>query len=165
VSRFPHAATTAPSPLIGGLLRLPATAIQRRLIVELNNAGFEGLSLPHMGVLQYPGPHGYRPIEIADRAGMSKQAMNQLLQSLERLGYIQRGPAESAGRARIVRFTERGAAAWDKMCEVLLEIEAEWEATLGAERFTLLKEILTEVWTSDLATVPTAISKAAQEDC
>jgi DNA-binding MarR family transcriptional regulator len=132
------------------LLRLPAHAIHRRLIAELNDAGFDGLSLPHMAVLQYPGPDGCRPIELAERAGVSKQAMNQLLQSLERLGYIRRSAVEPGGLARIVHLTERGVAAWDKMCEVLVDIEEEWRATLGESRFSLLKDILGEVWKSDL---------------
>ena len=98
-------------PLIGALLRVPAQAIHRRIIDGLSRAGFRDLRLPHMAVLQYPGPDGYRPSELAEHAGMSKQAMNQLLQSLERLGYIRRSDAEEDGRARIVHFTERGDAA------------------------------------------------------
>ena len=41
--------------LIGALLRVPAQAIQRRLIKELNAAGFDELRVPHMAVLQFPG--------------------------------------------------------------------------------------------------------------
>src|SRR5512142_3585882 len=76
--------------LIGALLRVPAQAIQRRIIQELNAAGFDELSMPHMAVLQFPGPDGARPGTLAERAGMSKQAMNQRLRSLEGLGYIVR---------------------------------------------------------------------------
>ena len=65
--------------LIGALLRVPAQAIQRRIINELNAAGFEELRVPHMAVLQFPGPDGVRPGTLAERAGMSKQAINQLL--------------------------------------------------------------------------------------
>ena len=43
--------------------------------------------MPHMAVLQFPGPDGVRPGALAERAGMSKQAMNRLLQSLEELDY------------------------------------------------------------------------------
>ena len=50
--------------------------------------------------MQYPGPDGVRPGELAERAGISKQAMNQLLKSLERLGYIAREDAPDEGRAR-----------------------------------------------------------------
>ena len=70
------------------LLRVPAQAIQRRIIKELSAAGFKGLRIPHMAVLQFPGPDGVRPGTLAERAGMSKQAMNKLLRSLESLGYI-----------------------------------------------------------------------------
>jgi hypothetical protein len=35
-----------------------------------------------MAVFRYPGPDGERPGIIAERAGMSKQAMNRLLGSL-----------------------------------------------------------------------------------
>ena len=136
--------------LIGALLRVPGQAIQRRLIKELNAAGFDGLILPHMAVLQYPGPDGCRPGELAERAGVSKQAMNQLLRSLEGLGYVVRSDAPSAGSARIVRFTKRGRAAFSKMVEILRDIEREWSAELGPRRFTQLKELLLVVWESPL---------------
>jgi DNA-binding MarR family transcriptional regulator len=139
-----------PPPLIGALLRFPSQAIHRRLIGDLNKAGFDDLRLPHIAVLQYPDPDGSRPSELAERAGISKQAMNQLLQSLEQLGYIRRVPDERDRRARIVRFTKRGRRVWNKIYEILVEIESEWRATLGANHFDRLKSLLYEVWASDL---------------
>ncbi len=136
--------------LIGALLRIPAQAIQRRIIKELNAAGFEELSVPHMAVLQFPGPDGVRPGMLADRAGMSKQAINQLLRSLEALGYIVRSDAPDEGRARIIRFTKRGRAAYSKIYDILHEIEREWSAELGPKRFAQLKELLSRVWESPL---------------
>src|SRR6476619_1055303 len=91
--------------LIGALLRVPAQAIHRRIIGALNAGGFDELRVPHMAVLQFPGPDGVRPGVLAERAGMSKQAMNQLLRSLEGLGYLVRSGAPDRGRARIIRFT------------------------------------------------------------
>ena len=136
--------------LIGALLRVPAQAIHRRIIRELNAAGFEELSLPHMAVMQFPGPDGARPGTLAERAGMSKQAMNQLLRSLEDLGYLFRSDAPDEGRARIVRFTKRGRAAYAKVHDILRDIELEWSAELGAKDFTQLKELLSRVWESPL---------------
>src|SRR5947209_7211519 len=97
-------------PLIGALLRLPARAVQRQIIAGLNRAGFDDLRLPHMNVLLYPGPEGCRPTELAERAGITKQAMNQLLHSMEQLGYLWRGQVEGAARARMVHVTQRGQA-------------------------------------------------------
>ena len=136
--------------LIGALLRVPAQAIQRRLIAELNAAGFDDLRVPHMAVLQFPGPDRVRPIALAARAGMSKQAMNQLLKSLEGLGYLVRSDVPDEGRARIVRVTRRGRAAYAKIHDILRDIERDWSAELGPTRFAELKELLFRVWDSPL---------------
>ena len=136
--------------LIGALLRVPAQAIHRRIIKELNAAGFDELRLPHIAVLQFPGPDGVRPGTLAERAGMSKQAMNQLLRSLESLGYIVRSDAPDEGRARIVRFTRRGRAAYSKIHDILRDIEREWSAEIGPKQFAQLKELLARVWESRL---------------
>ena len=137
--------------LIGALLRVPAQAIQRRIIKELNAAGFVELTMPHMAVLQFPGPDGVRPGVLAERAGMSKQAMNQLLRSLEGFGYIVRSDAPDEGRARIIRFTKRGRAAYSRIYDILHDIEREWSAELGPKRFAQFKELLWRVRESPLA--------------
>jgi len=136
--------------LIGALLRVPAQAIHRRIIKDLNAAGFKELSMPHIAVLQYPGPDGVRPSTLAERAGMSKQAMNRLLGSLEESGYLVRSDAPNEGRARVVRFTKRGHAAYSKIHDILREVEREWIAELGSKDFAQLKGLLARVWDSPL---------------
>ena len=137
-------------PLIGALLRVPAQAIQARIIQELNAGGFDELRLPHMAVLQFPGPDGVRPGLLAERASMSKQAMNQLLRSLEGFGYIVRSDSKEDGRSSVVRFTRRGHAAYAMIADILRDIEREWKAELGPKRFADLKALLTRVWESPL---------------
>src|SRR6516225_11165141 len=125
------ASVTAKDMLIGAMLRVPAEAIHRRIVRDLTAAGFKGLSLPHIAVFRFPGPDGVRPGVLAERAGVSKQAMNRLLGSLEDLGYLVRSDVPDEGRARIVRFTKRGHAAYAKAIEILHDIEREWRAELG----------------------------------
>jgi DNA-binding MarR family transcriptional regulator len=139
------------------LLRVPGQVIQRRVILiqrrvikELNAAGFRELVVPHMAVLQFPGPDGVRPGMLAERAGMSKQAMNQLLRSLENFGYIVRSDAPNGGRARVVCLTTRGHAAYAKIHEVLRVIESEWSTELSPRDFNELKKLLLRVWESPL---------------
>jgi hypothetical protein len=60
----PSSSTEAIAPL--------AQATHRRIINELNAAGLEELRVPHMAVLQYPGPDGVRPGTLAERACMTK---------------------------------------------------------------------------------------------
>lgn len=136
--------------LIGALLRAPANAIQRRIIKQLNADGFDGLTMAHMPAIQFPGPDGFRPGTLAERAGMSKQAMNRILGSLEELGYIVRSDSPHGGRARIVRFTNRGHAAYAKIITILRDIEREWSTEIGPKDFAQLKELLFRVWESPL---------------
>lgn len=136
--------------LIGALLRVPAQAIHRRIVTELNAAGFRELRVPHMAVLRFPGPDGVRPSVLAERAGTSKQAMNQLLRSLEGLGYVARTDVPDEGRARVVRLTKRGHAAYAKIHEILRVIEREWDTELGSKQFEQLKALLLRVWESPL---------------
>lgn len=149
MKKIPPVKTT--NMLIGALLRVPANAIQCRIINELNAAGFNGLTMAHMPAIQFPGPDGVRPGALAERAGMSKQAMNRILGSLEDLGYINRSESPQSGRARIVRFTRRGHAAYAKIIDILRDIERDWSAELGPRNFAQLKQLLFRVWESPLA--------------
>jgi DNA-binding MarR family transcriptional regulator len=81
---------------------------------------------------------------------MSKQAMNQLLKSLEGLGYVARSDAPGEGRARVVHLTPRGHAAYATIHEILRDIEREWITELGPKQFAQLKELLLRVWDSPL---------------
>jgi hypothetical protein len=74
--------------------------------------------------------------------------MNRLLQSLEGLGYVVRSDPPDEGRARIVRFTKRGRAAYSKTLGILRGIEREWSVELGPRDFAQLKELLFRVWES-----------------
>ncbi len=136
--------------LIGALLRVPAQTIHRRIIRELNAAGFDDVRLPHMAVLQFPGPDGVRPSILAERAGISKQALNQLLRSLEGFDYIVRSDVVGDGNARVVRLTKRGRAAYSKIIDILRDIERDWSTELGPNRFAQLKGLLVLVWDSPL---------------
>jgi DNA-binding MarR family transcriptional regulator len=70
--------------------------------------------------------------------------------SLEDLGYIIRSDAPDEGRARIIRFTKRGRAAYSKVHDILRDIEREWSAELGPMHFARLKALLFRVWESPL---------------
>lgn len=130
---------------IGTLLRYPWQAVRLRIHQALVAAGFDDLQPAHLAVLQAPGPDGRRPIELAGAALTSKQAMNRLIQSLERLGYLERTAAQHDGRARIVRLTNRGRRATATIHEAAVEIERELAAELGSERLDALKRELVEL--------------------
>ena len=132
-------------PLIGALLRVPVEVVRRRMLERLHDAGFTDFEFGHTRVLQYPGPQGLRPSELASQLGMSKQALNYQLGELERMGYLERRPDPDDQRARQIVLTDRGIAAGRAMREAVAELEAEWATLLGPERFEQLRALLQDL--------------------
>ncbi|GGP27069.1 hypothetical protein GCM10010971_28880 [Silvimonas amylolytica] len=110
----------------------------------LTSAGLTDIQTAHFKVLRFPPPENERPIDLAQRAGMSKQAMNYLLQQLEEMGYVQR--VEMAGSlARLVSLTEKGWKVAEIQRATVHEIEREWALQIGAERFQTFYAVLKEL--------------------
>ena len=134
-------ATTEP-PLIGALLRIPLDHVYERLLQALHEHGFTDVNVAHFKVLRWPGPNGDRPVELAQRAGMTRQAMNYLLGQLEGLGYLERRIDPDDVRSRRVYLTSRGTSTIKVIRDAVTELERDWEARLGAEDWDQLKRLL-----------------------
>jgi DNA-binding MarR family transcriptional regulator len=132
-------------PMIGALLRMPWERVVRRMLERLHANGFEDLEMAHMNLLLYPGPQGLRPSELAAQRGMSKQAANYLLGQLEGLGYLERRADADDGRSKRIVLTDRGERAVYTMRDAVRDVEGDWEAKLGKDRFAHLKALLVEL--------------------
>jgi DNA-binding MarR family transcriptional regulator len=135
-------------PLIGALLRIPWETVRRRMLEGLHERGFTDLNAAHLAILQYPGPSGLRPSELAERTRMSKQALNYLLGQMERLGYITRRERPQVPGSKRVELTKRGEKVVFAMRAIVSEMETQWERDLGPERFAQLRELLVELQAS-----------------
>jgi DNA-binding MarR family transcriptional regulator len=129
-------------PLIGALLRMPLDVVRRHMLERLHERGFDDLDLFHLTVLQYPGPQGLRPSELAEQLRMSKQALNYQLGELERLGYIERRPDAEDRRSRRIALTARGEDVAYTIRDAVTEMEQEWARTLGEGQFAELRALL-----------------------
>jgi len=132
-------------PLIGALLRKPWEAVQSHMLRRLHENGCADFDAAYLPVFGYPGPQGARPSELAARLGMSKQALNYLLGSLERAGYIERRPHPDDARAKRIALTPRGLGAGRVIRDAVAEVETAWSELLGPERFAELRTMLEEL--------------------
>jgi DNA-binding MarR family transcriptional regulator len=135
-------------PLIGALLRIPWETVRRRMLEGLRERGFTDINAAHLTVLQYPGPSGLRPSELAERTRMSKQALNYLLGQMERLGYITRHACPQSPGSKRVELTPRGEEVAFAMRAIVSEVEQEWRRDLGPERFAQLRQLLLDLQAS-----------------
>jgi DNA-binding MarR family transcriptional regulator len=115
------------------------------MLAGLHARGFTDLKAAHLIVLQYPGPDGLRPSELAAQTRMTKQALNYLLGEMERLGYVERQDDPGDHRSKRIHLTTRGRRAVRVMREIVAEVEAEWAPRLGPQRFADLRELLADL--------------------
>jgi len=132
------------TPMIGSLLRFPHEVVMTRMLAALNQHGHD-VSPTELRVLLYPGPDGKRPIDLARQCGMTRQAMNYVLSSLESRGYIERNTVNA--NASVVQLTDRGWELVPVIRNCVATIEKEWISHLGRSRFESLRATLLDLST------------------
>ena len=124
--------------MIGALLAIPWQVIGRRVSAALAERGFTDYRPTYQVVFQWCKPEGSRLTELAERAGITKQSMGELIDVLEQRGYVERVPDPTDGRAILIRRTERGWEINRIARQVVEQIQQEWAQALGEEQFAQL---------------------------
>ena len=132
-------------PMIGALLRIPWAAVQEHILDRLHREGFTDIDPSYLIVVQYPGPQGERPSDLAARLRITKQALNHLLGQLERLGYLERHPDPDDRRAKRIALTPRGVKAGLTIRKAVADLESIWARQLGPDRFDQLRTLLRDL--------------------
>ena len=127
--------------LVGALLVIPAQVLRRRVAAALVDV-FPDYRPNYDAVFQWLGPDGDRISELAQRCGVSKQAMGETIDWLEQHGYVERVPDPSDGRATLVRRTELGWRVNRVAREQVEATQAEWISALGEADFAQLRHLL-----------------------
>jgi DNA-binding MarR family transcriptional regulator len=130
---------------IGRLLQRASRQYSDQALAKIEANGHQGLSLFHTTLISFLDIEGTQISVLAERAGMSKQAMGQIAKELEERGYILRIPDPLDKRAVLLKFTETGFRFLQDAYQVKLEIEAEFTQRLGEEGMRHLKRLLEEL--------------------
>lgn len=134
-------------PLVG-LLTILSTWFEERHMELLAEAGFDDLRVAHNAVVVNLPAQGRRLTELAHAAGISKQAMSELVDDLVAKGYAKRVPDPADGRAKLIVGSDRANAAHDVTLKAFADIEDELAAAVGAKAYRQMKATLTTLVTS-----------------
>lgn len=127
---------------IGRLFLLAHRNFSELAVQKLHHYGHSQLSLAHTNLLANLDTQGTRITVLAERAGVTKQAMGSLVSELERKGYIGRTADPTDGRAVLITFTAMGWQFLRDAYQVKQEIEAVYTAVLGETGFQTLQTLL-----------------------
>jgi len=127
---------------LGHLLLRTARLFNEAGLARVNARGETAYRPAHMQLFPHIDLDGTRQSVLADRVGISKQAIHQLVSDLETLGVVERVPDPADKRAKMVRFTLQGRADILRGLAVLAQLEADIAAQLSAETLAQLKDNL-----------------------
>jgi len=156
VSSNPFGSDGERPPYVGATLRVVWQWVRDQLYAGVVAAGYDDLNAAHVGLWRYPGLEGLRPSQLADRAGITKQSVNDLLGDLERHGYLLRVQDPADGRARMIRLTSKGRRLEQTIYAEAGAAQMRIADILGPRRFSQLHislELLAEQLMSSLAVI------------
>lgn len=130
---------------IGRLMLRAYRLYIERSLEKLERYGHLRLTISHASILAFIDPEGTHISVLAERLGVTKQAMGQFVAELERRNYVVREIDPTDRRAILVKFTDRGAQFIKDAYAVKQEMDGEYSAVLGeagVEQFlTMLKPL------------------------
>src|SRR5919198_5482161 len=82
---------------------------------------------------------GTRLTELSRRARVTKQAMMQMVDDLQRMGYLRRTPDPEDARAKMVRLTARGLNQRARARQAIQMVEGRVRRRLGPRKYAALR--------------------------
>ena len=126
-------------------LAAASRALVATMMAEVASCGFNDVTPAFSSLMPLLDATGARPTALAQRAGISKQAISQLVRELEVRGYVEQVPDSTDTRAKIVRLTKRGVALHAASAQVRHELQAVAVAKLGKSRVARLRRDLIDL--------------------
>jgi DNA-binding MarR family transcriptional regulator len=120
---------------VGQLLVRLLREFRLELLAPAADHGYADLREPHLQIFGNIGIHGTRLTELASRAQLSLAATSELVNELQELGYLERRPDSTDGRAKLIFPTAHGRRALDDAGNRVAEIEGHWADIVGRESF------------------------------
>jgi DNA-binding MarR family transcriptional regulator len=146
---------------IGQLLGRMLRSFRVSLYEALVRRGYTEAREAHLQVFGNIDWRGTRLTELAVRANMTRPSMAELVDDLQRAGYLERVPDPVDGRAKLIRLTRRGKRATTQALRATREIEHGYARAVGSARYEAMTRTLRELL--DAAAVPDVTTASHRE--
>jgi len=107
--------------------------------------GHMSVRVSHFALVRNMDPDGTRITVLARRAGMTKQAMGQLVRELTLLGYVELWQDRTDRRAKLVTYTEKGRRLAGDAARVVADVHQEFKQALGKGGMKDLRKLLSKL--------------------
>jgi DNA-binding MarR family transcriptional regulator len=130
------------------LISMAHLLVSRRVSEAVSNAGYT-VKASHGAVFSQLGAGGARLTDLARGAQMSLQAMGELVDELDRLGYVERTPDPGDRRAKVITLTDAGQRCAEAGGDAIRALEASITTVLGERGHQQLRRMLVRLLERD----------------
>jgi DNA-binding MarR family transcriptional regulator len=117
-------------------------AVDAEVTAALADRGASDLTPGQAAAMLLIDRTGTRLTDLAEQAQITKQAMMQVVDDLEALGYVRRAPDPRDARAKVVRLTPRGTAGKVEARRAMAAVEGRIRRRLGESAHESLRRAL-----------------------
>lgn len=112
-------------------------------IAAMQDAGHGWYGRAQSNITAFLDPRGgTRQRRLVERSGLTKQAVQQLVDDLEEAGIVYRAPDPEDKRAKVIHYTAKGKAALRDGSRIKRRIEARMTKGLGEDGMAQLRSLL-----------------------
>jgi DNA-binding MarR family transcriptional regulator len=140
-----HGSNEVQQQHIGRLVLQAYRAFASHSVAKLRQRGYVQINLAHTALLANLDAEGTRIITLSERAGITKQSMQQLAIDLEIKGYVKRSIDLQDRRATLVTFTKAGWQLLQDVQEIKQQMQSECASLIGQECMQAMQEGLSKL--------------------
>ena len=127
---------------IGRHLNQAVRRFEERVIEIVDESGHPDMRVSFLNLTRNLDVEGTRITELAQRAGMTKQSMSELVAQCVKAGLVGQRPYANDARARLIVFTRKGLSVLEAFRGALITAEREMRKEVGADAFKLINKAL-----------------------
>ena len=119
-------------PMIA-LAEKAARALRMDMLRHAHATGWTDIQLAHNAVYATLPPEGARTADMAQRAGITRQSMGEVVRDMVARGFLEMVPDPTDGRAKVVTWTEYGKRCASSGYDHIIELDKVFRERFGDE--------------------------------
>jgi DNA-binding MarR family transcriptional regulator len=117
-------------------------ALQIHMVEGAHRRGYPEIKQSHNAVFATLLVSGNRATDMADRAGITRQSMGEIVREMVDLGILEMRPDPDDRRAKLVTYTEHGLEFARAGYQHLIDLEKRFAEEFGEEEYELARKVL-----------------------
>ena len=131
-------------PMIA-LVEKAARALKVDMLRHAHTLGHTKIQTSHNAVFATLPPEGARSADMAQRAGITRQSMGEIIRDMVALGFLEMVPDPTDGRAKIVKWSDYGKKVASGGYDHIIELDRVFREKFGDADVDTTYRVLQEI--------------------